>query len=157
MSRRNTGTNDSRRYYEWLDHAETDLRAARILRGVGADGRTVVYHCHQALEKSFKCFLLFRNGRHVDGHNITFLSRQAARADRGFAKFVDRTPPFNRYYIETRYPTDLPFEIGERELEQAFSLAEEVYGAVARAIMYEIKDDIDEDEERAARRDENDL
>lgn len=148
MARRNTGAdNDSRRYYEWLDHAETDLRAARMLRGVGADSRTVVYHCHQVLEKSLKCFLLFKSNRHVDGHNITYLMRQAARGDKSFSKYIDRTPPFNSYYIETRYPTDLPFEITEKDLKQAFSLAEEVYGVVARAIMYEIKEDIEEDEE----------
>lgn len=148
MARRNSNTNDSRRYYEWLDHAETDLRSARILDSVGADPRTVVYHCHQTVEKALKSFILFKQKRHLDGHNITFLTRQAARADRRFEKFVERSPLFNRYYIETRYPTDLPFEIEPTELREAISLAEEVYAAVARAIAGELKEDIEEDGER---------
>ncbi len=145
MARRNTNSNDSRRYYEWLDHAETDLRTARILGGVAADPRTVVYHCHQVAEKALKSFILFKQKRHLDGHNITFLTRQAARADRSFEKFVDRSPAFNRYYIETRYPTDLPFEIDEGELSAALDFAEEVYAAVARTIAHELKEDIEED------------
>lgn len=142
MARRNDNPNDSRRYYEWLDHAETDLRAARILRGAGADGRTVVYHCHQVLEKALKSFLLYRARRHFDGHNITFLTRQAARHDSRYRPFIDRSPAFNRYYIETRYPTDLPFEISEKDIAEAFSLAEDVYGLVARTIAEELNDDI---------------
>lgn len=148
MARRNSNTNDSRRYYEWLDHAETDLRSARILRGVDADPRTVAYFCHQTLEKSLKSFILFKQKRHLDGHNITFLTRQAARADSRFERFVERSPLFNRYYIETRYPTDLPFEIDAGELAEAIALAEEVYAEVARAIARELKEDIEEDETR---------
>ncbi len=146
MARRSENSGDSRRYYEWLDHAETDLRAARVLGAAGADSRTVVYHCHQVLEKALKSFILYSSREHVDGHNITYLMRRSAREDRRFEKFVRRTPDFNSYYIQTRYPTDLPFEIDAEAVADAFSLAQEVYGLVARTIAEALNDDIKEDE-----------
>lgn len=142
MSARRSNTNDSRRYYEWLDRAQTDLQSSRLLLGVGGDGTAIIYHCHQVVEKALKGFLLFSANRHFDGHNITFLVKQAIRYDREFEPYLEKSPPFNRYYIETRYPNDLPFEISDRELNEAFAVSESIYRLVSKKIVYDLKEDI---------------
>jgi HEPN domain-containing protein len=129
--RRGFNDNDSRRYYEWLDKAQSDLQSARLLMGGGGDLFTVVYHCHQVIEKALKGYLLFRSRRHYDGHNITFLVRRAMQLDRDFDKYLDGSPQFNRYYIETRYPTDIPFVLEEKQVREVFLYSESIYRTIA--------------------------
>ncbi|MDL2288362.1 HEPN domain-containing protein [Oscillospiraceae bacterium OttesenSCG-928-F05] len=138
-ARRSTGAGDSRRYYEWLDKAQADLQSARILQSGGGTWASVVFHCHQVMEKALKAYLLFRTGRHFDGHNITFLIRQAMRQDWVFHDYLDQTPMFNRYYIETRYPTDLPFELKKDEVTQIFRTAESLYQRVAEQVFHNLR------------------
>lgn len=136
-ARRDENTTDSRRYYEWLDRAQCDLQSARLLLSGGGDRNTVVFHCHQVAEKALKAYLLFRSRRHYDGHNITFLVRRSQQYDRDFDPFLNASPPFNHYYIETRYPTDLPFEISEPQLMDAFRFSEGIYRTVASKLRTE--------------------
>ena len=130
-ARRNSNTNDSRRYYEWLDRAQADLQSARLLISGGGDLNTVVFHCHQVVEKALKGFLLFRSRRHYDGHNITLLVRRAIKLDSDFNRFLEDSPPLNRYYIETRYPTDIPFEIDTDTVKNVFRFSEKIYQTIA--------------------------
>ena len=111
MARRRKGNTDSQYYYKWLEKALSDLQSARILLTWGGDEMAVAFHCQQAIEKALKGYLLFKLGRHFDGHNLTFLCRQAAMVDDRFVRYLGESAALNNYYIETRYPTDLPFEI----------------------------------------------
>ena len=113
MTRSRKGARDSMYYYKWLDKALCDLQAARILLTWGGDPSNVAFHCQQAIEKALKGYLLFRTGRHYDGHNLTYLCRQAVMADERFTEWLDESAALNNLYIETRYPTDLPLELDE--------------------------------------------
>ena len=130
-ARHSTNDNDSRRYYEWLDRAQADLQSARLLIAGGGDMNIVVFHCHQVAEKALKGYLLFRSRRHYDGHNITFLVRRAIKLDRDFNQFLADSPPLNRYYIETRYPTDIPFQIDINAVRNVFRFSEKIYQTIA--------------------------
>lgn len=88
---------------------------------------TCAFHCQQAIEKALKAYLLLRVNRPLDGHNLTFLCKQAIRQDKAFVQWLDESASLNSYYIETRYPTDLPRDIGGGEVERAFSMALEMY------------------------------
>ena len=81
MTRRRKGASDSCFYYKWLDKALCDLQAARLLLTYGGDHYNIAFHCQQAIEKALKGYLLFRTGRHFDGHNLTYLCRQAIQLD----------------------------------------------------------------------------
>ena len=114
MSRRRKGGSDSLFYYKWLDKALCDLQCARLLLTYGGDAYNIAFHCQQAIEKALKGYLLYRTGKHFDGHNLTYLCRQAIRLDpEAFSEYLDESAALNDLYIETRYPTDLPFEIDE--------------------------------------------
>ena len=137
MPRRRKGASDSCFYYKWLDKALCDLQAARLLLTYGGDAYNIAFHCQQAIEKALKGYLLFRTGRHFDGHNLTYLCRQAIQLDPGvFSEYLDESASLNDLYIETRYPTDLPFEIDELEIRRYLDMAERMFAAI-RQQLYE--------------------
>ncbi len=133
MSGRKSST-DSIYYYKWLSRAASDMRSARILKNYGGDPEAVAFHCQQAIEKALKGYLLFKTRRHYDGHNLTYLCRQAARLDEDFYQFLDESAMLNRYYIETRYPTDIPFIIDVGTVEKVYGMASEMFSGIQREI-----------------------
>ena len=134
MARRRKGNTDSQYYYKWLEKALSDLQSARILLTWGGDEMAVAFHCQQAIEKALKGYLLFKLGRHFDGHNLTFLCRQAAMVDDRFVRYLGESAALNNYYIETRYPTDLPFEITEAQIHNIIIMAEDLYGVIRQEL-----------------------
>ena len=134
MSRRRKGTSDSHFYYKWLDKALCDLQAARILLTWGGDPSNIAFHCQQAIEKALKGYLLFRTGRHFDGHNLTYLCRQAVQADERFTEWLDESAALNNLYIETRYPTDLPLDLSERQVRRYLRMAEDMFAAIRKEL-----------------------
>lgn len=141
MSRRRKGSGDSRYYYKWLEKALSDLQSARILLTWGGDEMAVAFHCQQAIEKALKGYLLFRLGRHFDGHNLTFLCRQAAMIDDRFIQYLGESAALNNYYIETRYPTDLPFEITEGQIHTIMTMAEDMFHVI-RKELYAVEEEL---------------
>lgn len=135
MGRKRKGATDSQFYYKWLDKALRDLQAARLLHTYGGDVYNIAFHCQQSIEKALKGYLLFRTGRHFDGHNLTYLCRQAIRFDpKGFSEYLDESAALNDLYIETRYPTDLPFSIDEREILRYLDMAERMFAAIRKEL-----------------------
>ena len=113
MTRRRKGASDSCFYYKWLDKALCDLQSARLLLSYG--------------------------GEHYKNpfHNLTYLCRQAIQLDSSaFSEYLDETAALNDIYIETRYPTDLPFEIDELEVRRYLDMAERMFAAI-RQQLYE--------------------
>lgn len=134
MSRARKGGRDSLYYYKWLDKALLDLQAARILMTWNGDTCNIAFHCQQAIEKALKGYLLFKTGRHFDGHNLTYLCRQAVQQDEMFTEWLDESAALNNLYIETRYPTDLPVAIDEHVCRQYFSMAENMFAAIRQEL-----------------------
>jgi len=135
--RNNENRSDSRRYYDWLDKAQSDIRGALILKTYGGDNSLVAFHCHQAIEKALKGYLLYKTGRHFDGHSLIFLCRQAARQDETFREYVDESTILNDYYIETRYPTDIPTEVTDDEVIRLYTMAEQMFRMIKLEIYEE--------------------
>lgn len=134
MSRARKGGRDSLHYYKWLDKALLDLQAARILMTWNGDTCNIAFHCQQAIEKALKGYLLFKTGRHFDGHNLTYLCRQAVQQDEMFTEWLDESAALNNLYIETRYPTDLPVAIDEHACRQYFTMAENMFAAIRQEL-----------------------
>lgn len=134
MSRARKGGRDSLYYYKWLDKALLDLQASRILMTWNGDTCNIAFHCQQAIEKALKGYLLFKTGRHFDGHNLTYLCRQAVQQDEMFTEWLDESAALNNLYIETRYPTDLPVAIDEHACRQYFTMAENMFAAIRQEL-----------------------
>lgn len=136
MARPNRSS-DSRRYMDWIVNAKLDSLAAQLL---AADERcypAAAFHCQQAIEKALKGYLLFKTGRLHDGHNLTWLCKQAVRQNGVFSRWLEPTSKINRYYIETRYPADLPLDVSTSSIQKILH----VCGEILELIFSEIRED----------------
>ena len=127
MSRKRKGASDSHFYYKWLDKALCDLQCARLLLTYGGDVYNTAFHCQQAIEKALKAYILLKSDVLVDGHNLTWLCRQAKKYDKGFHQWFDESADLNQCYIETRYPADIEKEYTYKMVKNFYRMAKEMY------------------------------
>ena len=139
MGRKRGAPNDSKRYFDWLERAECDLLSAKILKDNGGDNGHSAFHCQQCIEKALKGYILYTTGSHLDGHNLTFLCRSACKHEEKFKEWLDECSALNRYYIQTRYPTDLGFDVTDEELESAYKMAKDMYIFIFGVISVEFR------------------
>lgn len=114
---------DSKRYYDWIYHAVIDRYAAEVICGDQRLYCAAAFHCQQCIEKALKGYLLFKSRKLLDGHNLTWLCKQAAMMDGGFTEYIDESVVLNRYYIETRYPADIPVEIDSATMDSLMEMS----------------------------------
>lgn len=134
MGRRHEGGSDSKRYYDWLDCAADDLRAADLLLGEDDTLNAAAFHCQQCIEKALKSYILYKTRGHVDGHNLTWLCRQAVKLDGRFDEWLDESAVLNRFYIETRYPADIPLELNKKAVRRVYGMAEDMFNFITREL-----------------------
>lgn len=136
MSRSNRKS-DSKRYYDWIYHAWLDRMAARMLMDEPVLYYSAAFHCQQCIEKALKGFLLFKSRKLLDGHNLTWLCKQAAMMDSGFVQWIDESAVLNRYYIETRYPADIPLEIDRNTMESLMKMCSDMMDFICDATKFD--------------------
>lgn len=120
---RNSKKGDSKRYYDWIYHASLDRMAAEVLCNDPQLYYAAAFHCQQCIEKALKGYLLFKSRHLLDGHNLTWLCKQAAMMDDSFIQWIDESAVLNRYYIETRYPADIPLEINSSTMKSLMNMS----------------------------------
>ncbi len=131
MTRQRKNPFDSRRYQDWMNAAYDDYRAAMLLSGDSTLNNATAFHCQQCVEKALKGYILAMTQQAADGHNLTWLCRRAISVNPSFSQWLDESAAFNRYYIETRYPTDIPTEISDEELDWLLEVMERLFYYVA--------------------------
>ncbi len=132
--RRDEHITDSRHFFDWLKKSNDDIKAAKILKDNNGPNEISAFHCQQAIEKALKGYLLLKTKKHFDGHNLTFLCRQATKIDKKFNEWLDESYSLNRFYIETRYPTDTPIGLEDLRLEKIYNMAKEMYDFISAEI-----------------------
>jgi HEPN domain-containing protein len=125
---------DSTRYNDWLEIASRDIKSARILKQNDCGNDMVAFHCQQAIEKSLKGFLLKQLGHIMEGHSLIYLCKEALTYNVEFKKYLKDCAFVNQYYIETRYPADVPLIISDDEAEECIDIAEGLYQLVMKNI-----------------------
>ena len=114
---------DSKRYYDWIYHASLDMMSAEALCNEPKLYYCAAFHCQQCIEKALKGYLLFKIRKLLDGHNLTWLCKQAAMMDNSFVQWLDESAVLNRYYIETRYPADIPLDINAETMASLIKMS----------------------------------
>lgn len=137
VRRRRKDCSDSRRYFDWLERAEEDINAAGKLIDCPDTLNVCAFHCQQCGEKALKAYILFKTGKHVDGHNLTWLCRQAILSDKKFTEWLDESVALNRYYIETRYPADMPLSLSEHDVYRAYDMADSMFKFICNEVYEE--------------------
>ncbi|MCK9479783.1 MAG: HEPN domain-containing protein [Firmicutes bacterium] len=123
---------DSTRHLDWYDKAEKDLKGAQILFRYKGDNSLVAFHCQQAIEKAFKGYILKYSQQLIEGHSLTYLCKQASKFDEKVNSFLKDCAFVNQFYIETRYPADLPTETSGEDAQECIKVAEKVINHIAR-------------------------
>jgi HEPN domain-containing protein len=114
----------------WLDKADEDLRAARILAESAEPlPEVAVFHCQQAVEKAFKAFLVWHEVPFRRTHSLEELGEQCLRTDATLGAIVDEVVPLSEYAWRYRYPGEVEL-LGKGDVEIALSAAAHAVSAV---------------------------
>lgn len=125
---------DSRKYCDWLGQARQDLEAAKILHEKQGPTNLAAFHAQQTVEKAYKAYLLFCNGRLQEGHSLAYLNKLCAKHNGDFAVFRQDSIKLNRYYTKTRYPSDFPLQVSQEQVEKFIYTAEKILQKVETKI-----------------------
>ncbi len=129
--------NDSRQYDRWMVYAYNDLFSAKLLAEDERCQRNAVFHCQQCIEKALKAYLMFKRHRLYDGHNLTWLCKQAMQYDQNFEKWLEESTAINKFYIETRYPSDIMIDITTEMLSELIESTSGILEFITQLIHYD--------------------
>src|SRR3989338_5345144 len=114
--------NQEFKFEEWARYAEEDLAMASLALKETGPPNQICFHAQQAAEKYLKGFLVF-SGRAVEkNHLLRYLLELCEEIDASFLELRDDAIYLTQFYIETRYPGDIP-EFNPSEATQAFEPA----------------------------------
>ncbi|MDZ7583114.1 MAG: HEPN domain-containing protein [Deltaproteobacteria bacterium] len=110
---------------QWIAHAESDLRMARL----GAEDSAVLreqvcFHAQQAAEKALKAILLSRKIEFPYTHDIKGLIRIAETNGVVIPPAIQQAVVLTPYAVETRYPGGW-MDITESDVQEALEKAEQ--------------------------------
>lgn len=110
---------------EWLQHAEADLRYARLGRvEPGILLNLVAFHVQQAIEKALKALLVADQVDFPKTHDLEELLTFIRQAGRRWPVELEKVKELTPMAVQTRYPGfDDPVE--ESEVDEAIRLADE--------------------------------
>ena len=92
---------------DWVLKAQNDLKSAEILSRESGPTDSLCFHCHQASEKILKGFLVYKTGLFPRIHDLLKLLNLCKEIDEDFNNAIDQASFLNRYYTETRYPSEV--------------------------------------------------
>ena len=107
----------------WRLKAEEDFSAASILAEHGGPAATICFLCQQVAEKYLKAYLLLRRQPPRRIHHLDVLLEDCIALDGSFQHLVDDAVSLKRYYLESRYPDDLPQDVRPEEATEAMTAA----------------------------------
>jgi len=87
---------------EWIIKSQNDFKSAEILYRENGPTDSFCFHCHQAVEKILKGFLVFNKKEFPKTHDLIHLLNLCKRADKSFESMGDKASFLNRFYIEVR-------------------------------------------------------
>lgn len=127
---------------EWLSHAESDLRLAKLAANDPyIIGGQVCFHAQQAAEKSIKAALLCRGIEFPLTHDIEELLKLAEDQGVIIPEEVQEADHLTPYAVETRYPGYLQ-EITGDDVSNALRIAEQTVSWAKGFLAEEKKEDL---------------
>jgi len=81
--------------------------------------------------------MLFKNHKLFDGHNLTWLCKQATMMDDHFRQYLKDSVTLNKYYIETRYPADIPLDINCETIQNLFAITTKMLSFICEQIRFD--------------------
>jgi HEPN domain-containing protein len=127
---------NSKNFQDWLLKAENDLKAARAIWEYYEQPPTdtICYHCHQAAEKALKGFLVYKETLFPKIHDLIALLTICLSEDKTLEILRDELRILNKYYIEAKYPPDMPIDYPKGEAKEAINKAKFVLKTIKNKI-----------------------
>ena len=123
---------NSKNYHDWVIKAGNDLKAAIAIYEYYEDPPTdmICYHFHQAAEKSLKGFLVFHKTKLHKIHDLIALLNICLTQDKTLEFLREDLETLNQYYIETKYPPDMPLDYPKEEAREAIDKAKIILDSI---------------------------
>jgi HEPN domain-containing protein len=121
-------------FKDWLRRAKSNLeraKAGKISEGVVYED--LCFDCQQAVEKSLKALLVYRDVVFPRTHSISLLLELVADAGINIPDEIKDSVILTEYAVSTRYPGDYE-PVDENEYKEAVQLAEKVIGWIGAGI-----------------------
>jgi len=121
---------------EWFEKATHDLDTAKREFKNSGWADIICFHCHQAVEKYLKGFLIY-HGQDIEEikiHDLVKLLQYCQNINSEIKKFNDSCKKLNRYYIESRYPTEAPKGYSKKETQETIKAAEEIVNFISELV-----------------------
>lgn len=93
---------------DWLVRADEDIDIAELAIKEKGPTNPICFHTQQAAEKYLKAFLAFHEKHIRKIHDLEDLLITCKEIDASFGELRDDAQYLNQFYIETRYPADMP-------------------------------------------------
>lgn len=126
---------DSARYVDWIEKASRDIKAAKVLKENDCGNDMVAFHCQQAVEKLLKAYIIAKTGAIINSHSLIYLCKEAEKYNFEFGKYMKDCAFVNQFYIETRYPADVPLIVSDEEADECIAISNRIYNMVADLLL----------------------
>ena len=116
-----------------FENGDADLANAYLIlnnQEMGGLFGIACFHCHQAVEKYLKGYLLLNGVAPPLIHDLKVLLDKCAEIDETLSEFDNDCRDLNPYYIETRYEPGVPGDFGEEETQTTYQKAERIIEAI---------------------------
>ena len=118
----------------WLLKAEHDLATAKIVASQLPDfDDTIAFHCQQAIEKSFKGYLVYLDIEFKPVHDLGYLLNLIGTKDDSLDLYYDRVVRVSRFAVQIRYP-DQVIKLTKEQISDAIELANLIFELVQSKI-----------------------
>ena len=108
---------------DWLTHARSDLKLAKLGMGQDVLPEQVCFHAQQAVEKSLKAVLLFRRIEFPFTHDLEQLVETFGQSGVQLPPDLREAGTLTPYAVESRYPGYWG-DISDTDVTTAVTLAE---------------------------------
>lgn len=110
------------KFDEWWKYAEEDIAMAEMAIREHCPLNQICFHAQQAAEKYIKGFLVFSDRSFEKSHLLRYLLELCTVVDPTFEELKEDVVFLTQFYIETRYPGDMP-DFSAAEAEVAYQSA----------------------------------
>ena len=115
---------------EWFDAALSDYQYAEVGLGEEHVFPQVAFLAQQAAEKMLKGFIISHGIEPPRIHDLTKLLDECVKQNSELEKLRDACETLTGFYIEVRYPPDVP-EYTKKEIQEAFNCATSVKDTIS--------------------------
>lgn len=109
-------------FKEWMQYADEDQQMAEFALEAKGPANQICFHSQQLAEKCLKGFLAFNDSRFEKIHQLDYLLTLCQKLDPTFGEVTESVKFLTDFYIETRYPGDVP-QFTLTEARQAYEAA----------------------------------